>query len=172
MNPPTLKQKLGCWWHERWRLELVLRAPDLARRAGLEWLDLCNRHERLAKSPDSHGRICLWSDSSLLTVCRIFPRTGARLLRHVWSTDHEPPTAPLSIILPVRGIERAPVVAFVMETVRRQIGADSEILLCEHDTAPRYAHLAVAEIRHVFVPAVADEPFNKSKAMNAGARAA
>lgn len=172
MNPPTLKQKLGCWWHERWRLEWVLRAPGMARRAGLEWLDLRNRHERLARSSDGRGRICLWSDSSLLTVCRIFPRTGARLLRHVWSTANELPAAPLSIILPVRGSERAPVVAFVMEMVRRQIGSDSEILLCEHDAAPHYAHFATTGIRHVFVPAVTDEPFNKSKAMNAGARAA
>lgn len=172
MNAPSLKQKLGCWWHERWRLELVLRAPNLARRGGLEWLDLHNRQEQLAKSPDGGGRVCLWSDSSLLTVCRVFPRTGARLLHRVWQAPGKQPAAPLSVILPVRGTARLPAVQCVLDILRRQIGADSEILLCENDETPRYANLQGEGIRHIFVPAATNEAFNKSKAMNDGVRAA
>ena len=172
VNAPTPKQKLGCWLHERWRLELVLRAPGLARRLGLEWVDLRNRNERLEKTPDGAGRICRWQDSSFLTVCRTFPTTGARLLRHVWRERQVGSALPVSVILPVRGEARFAAVAFVAETLRRMAGAESEVLLCEHDVAPRYARDWPRGVRHLFVPAAADEAFNKSKAMNAGARAA
>ena len=172
VNAPTPKQKLGCWLHERWRLELVLRAPGLARRLGLEWVDLRNRNERLEKTPDGAGRICRWQDSSFLTVCRTFPTTGARLLRHVWRERQVGSALPVSVILPVRGEARFAAVAFVAETLRRMAGAESEVLLCEHDVAPHYARDWPRGVRHLFVPAAADEAFNKSKAMNAGARAA
>ncbi|HPT17605.1 MAG TPA: glycosyltransferase [Kiritimatiellia bacterium] len=172
MNAPTPKRKLGCWLHERWRMELVLRAPGLARRLGLEWADLCNRHERIEKISDGVGRICRWQDSSFLTACRLFPATGARLLRHVWRGRAAGPASPVSVILPVRGEERREAVAFVVETLRRMAGAESEILVCEHDVAPRYARDWPRGVRHLFAPAAADEAFNKSKAMNAGARAA
>ena len=172
MIAPTLKQKLGCWLHERWRLELVLRAPGLARRLGLEWVDMRNRNERLEKTSDGAGRICRWQDSSFLTVCRTFPATGARLLRHAWCERRVGSAPPVSVILPVRGEERFAAVAFVVETLRRMVGPESEILVCEHAAASCYARDWSRGVRHLFVPAAAGEVFNKSKAMNAGARAA
>ena len=172
VNMPTCKQKLGCWLHERWRLECVLRAPGLARRGGLEWPDLCNRCEQIEKAADGIGRICRWSDSSLLTVCRFFPATGARLLRHAWCGRAASTVSPVSVVLPVRGEERLDAVAFVAQTLHRMAGAESEVLLCEHAVTPFYDRDWPHGIRHLFVPAAMDEAFNKSKAMNAGARAA
>jgi len=169
---PTFRQRVGCWVNERWRLELVLRAPTLARRIGLEWRDLCNRHEVVARCDDRIGRICHWKDSSFLTVCRVFPPTGGRLLRHVWPKGAPATTPPVSVILPVRGEDRSAVVIFVADTLLQMAGPGSEVLVCEHDVAPRYDRHWPQGIRHVFVPAWEGEPFNKSKAMNAGVRAA
>ena len=153
-------------------MELVLRAPSLARRAGLEWQDLCNRHEIVTRCDDGLGRVCQWEDSSAMTVCRIFPETGGRLLRHAWSGVASRPAAPASILLPVRGVARLEAVAFVANALRQLAGPDSEVLICEHDVSPRYAQEWPGGIHHMFVQAARGEAFNKSKAMNAGARAA
>ena len=172
MRAPTFKQKIGCWLNERWRMELALCAPSLARRLGWEWPDLCNRHEIVSRCEDGIGRICHWKYSSFLTVCRFFPAMGGRLLRHCWLADVPALDSPVSVILPVRGAERFEAVYFVAELLRRMAGPDSEVLVCEHDTVPRYARELPPGIRHVFVPAMEGAPFNKSKALNAGAMAA
>jgi hypothetical protein len=172
----NLKKRLGCWLRERWRMELVLRAPLLARRAGLEWQDLCNRHERLSRCDDL-GRVCLWQDSSFLTACRIFPRLGGRLLEHVlsehpFSIESAPSAGPVSAIIPVRGTDRSKVLSFVASALRAVCGPGSEVLVCEHDVAPHYRRAWPEGVRHVFIPATEGEAFNKSKALNAGALAA
>jgi hypothetical protein len=125
----TLKRQLGCWLHERPRTECVLRAPALARRAGLEWQDLCNRHETVSRCEDGIGRVCHWQHSSFLTVGRVFPSTGGRLLRHAWSGAIDPPPTPrppASVILPVRGADRIASVACVADALRRLAGASFE----------------------------------------------
>lgn len=176
MKPPTLRRKIGCWLHERWRMEMVLRAPDLARRAGRDWLDLRNRHERLARGAFA-GRVCEWPESSLLTACRTFPRLGGRLLQHVarahpFSLRSQAVASPVSAIVPVRGTDRLRTLAFVAAALRSVGGPASEVLVCEHDDAPRLERDWPEGVRHVFVPAAAGEAFNKSKALNAGALAA
>lgn len=172
MNPPNLRRKIGCWLHERWRMEMVLRAPNLARRMGLEWPDLHNRHELVTCCASGPGRVCHWKNSSFLTVSRFFPETGARLLRHAWTGRESQPVSPVSIILPVRGEERAAAVRIVANALVRMAGSSSEVLVCEHDSTPRFARNMAPGVRHVFVPAAEGEAFNKSRAMNAGACAA
>jgi hypothetical protein len=167
-----VKQWIGGWLNERWRTELVLRAPGLARLARREWPDLCNRSEAVTKCDDGIGRICHWSDSSLLTVCRLFPKTGGRLLRQVWSPRMAAPPAPLSILLPVRGRERFEAVSCVAHAMSQLAGPDSEVLICEHAAVPQYDQPWPEGIRHVHVPAEEGRAFNKSRAMNAGARVA
>ena len=172
----SFRQRLGCWLHERGKLELVLRAPALARGAGLEWQDLCNRHEQMSRM-EGGGRVCEWQDSSLLTVCRMFPRTGGRLLKHV-ARQHpfiaatRPPPGPVSAIIPVRGTDRAQTLAFVAAAVRNVCSPGSEVLVCEHDSEPRVRRDWPEGIGRVFIPAAPGEAFNKSKALNAGALAA
>ena len=172
MSLQTVKQWIGGWLNERWRTELVLRAPGIARLANREWPDLCNRGEAVTKCGDGVGRICQWADSSLLTVCRLFPETGGRLLRQVWGQRLFGKPAPLSIILPVRGMERFEAVSVVATTMSQMAGPDSEVLICEHAAVPQYARTWPEGIRHVHAPAEEGRAFNKSRAMNAGARAA
>ena len=176
MMAPTFKQKIGCWLNERWRMELVLRAPALSRRMGWRWQDLCNRHEQLSRC-DEEGRGCLWEHSSLLTPCRFFPQLGGRLLEHVsqahpFSMEMQANTGPVSAIIPVRGTDRGKVLFFVASALRAVCGPESEVLVCEHDVEPHHRHDWPEGIRHVFIPTAEGEAFNKSKALNAGALAA
>ena len=164
-----LKYRLGCWLYERWRMELVFRFPSLARRFGLEWQDLCNRNEIVIRQEDGIGRICQWKDSSWLTVPRVFPKIGKRLLNHVWPEAILPDT-PVSLIVPVRGIERVEMVCFVVKSLLGSITPDSEVLICEHDEDEHYNLDWPPGIRHLFIPAEKDETFNKCHAMNEGAR--
>jgi hypothetical protein len=168
----SLKVKLGCWLNERWRLEWVLRAPGWARRRGVEWQDLCNRREVVAKCEDGMGRVCDWKDSSFLTVGRLFPSTGGRLLRHAWSGELSQVKVPVSVILPVRGKERFEAVVRVANALRGMAGHGSEVLLCEHAAEACYRRDWPDGIRHILVQAAENEGFNKSKALNAGALAA
>ncbi len=172
MNTPTLKQKLGCWLHERWLMEAVLRLSSFGQR----WQDLCNRHEHVVPC-DAEGRICSWPDSSFLTACKVFPRLGGRLLEHVareypFSLEMRKDVGPVSAIIPVRGTDRERALVFVAQALRAICGPESEVLVCEHDSEPRLKHLWPEGIRYLFIPAKAGEAFNKSKALNAGALAA
>lgn len=172
-----LKQQLGCWLNERVRMEAVLCAPALAARLGWRWQDLCNRHERLSRC-DDQGRVCGWQNSSFLTACRVFPRLGGRLLAHVarehpFVPGNNPAAVPaVSAIIPVRGADRARALAFVAAALRTAGFPGAEVLICEHDAEPRLGRAWPEGVRHIFIPAAAGEAFNKSKALNAGARAA
>lgn len=97
---------------------------------------------------------------------------GRRLLRHVWNKELFHLASPVSIILPVRGAARLEAVTYVANMMSQMAGPESEILVCEHDVLPVYAREWSDGIRHVWIPATEGEAFNKSKAMNAGARAA
>jgi glycosyl transferase family 2 len=173
MSLSTFKQKLGCWLRERPPMERALRAPA----GSTKWLDLCNRHETVSCYKDGLGRICEWQDTSRLSVCRIFPQLGGHLLRHVahehpFSAKPKAGTIPVSIIIPLRGRDREQAVSFVASALLAAAGAESEVLICEHDMEPSPQGTWPAGVRTVFIPAMEGEPFNKSKAMNRGAREA
>lgn len=180
---PSLRQRLGCWCHERWRTELVVRVPWLARGLGLSWLDLCNRAERLRAEPGSIGRVCGWQDSSRLTVARIFPQVGLRLLRRVlreWpvrlageadvvASEHPQVT----IVIPIGGTERMQQFDLALASARAQTGVATEILVVEQSPEPTLEGRLPPDVRyrHDRVDA-GSAGFNKSRALNLGARCA
>jgi len=179
----SLRSRIGCWANERWRLEVVLRFPRLARWLGLSWLDLCNRHERLQSDPLSGGRICPWPFSSELTVARVFPETGARLLRHC--LEHAPvdlgeatpvradelPEA--SIILGVRGTGRMPQFQTCVRSLLAQKDARVEVIVVEQSWRPEFEASIPAGVRYLHQQCTsADMPYNRSWALNGGARIA
>jgi len=180
---PGLRQRAGCWLHERWRTELVLRAPGLARWLGWSWLDLCNRNECLSVDSDSGGRACLWSESSNLTVARIFPEVGARLLQHCFAqwpvrfseslapSDHATPQ--VSFILGVRGRERLSQFEACMASLRAQVGISTEIIVVEQSWRQEFAGIVSSDVRYHHQQATDPAmPFNRSWALNGGARLA
>ena len=176
----TLREQAGCWLHERWRTEAVLHR-SAARLMGWRWEDLCNRHERLENGEDG-ARRCLWQHSSLLTVARFFPGVGGRLLAHCrdeWpvqfsDTSQSAPDNPrISVVLPVGGRDRIPLFqcalsAFLAQTVREVM----EIIAVEHDNASVYQDLCPSGVRYMRIPRAAGHEFSRSRALNAGARAA
>lgn len=176
MSMATLKQRLGCWAHERWRTEWALAAR------GNAWLDLCNRHESLTVSDGGRARVCNWRDTSLLTVCRTFPAVGARLLRRCmrdWPiefadtavADGGQPEA--SIIIAFRGIERLAQLQCCLATLQAQRHAAFEIILVEQSWEALLSADMLPGVRHIHARSTSpDMPFNKSWAMNIGARQA
>jgi len=181
-TPPTLKQQLGSWLHERWRTELVLRMPAVAGPLGLTWLDLCNRNEKLRHDAVSGGRICAWQHSSRLTVARIHPPVAKRLLAHVlaeWPLQFNQQArsvasgAPkVSILIPMGGSGRLPQFDLALQSARAQSLEALEIIVVEQSAQPILAERLPVDVRYVHQPSIAGAGFNKSSALNAAARAA
>lgn len=171
-----LRARLGCWAHERWRAECALR-PGLAWASGIDWTDLCNRHERLERV--ERGRRCPWPDSSCLTVARVFPEVGARLLARCleewpigWSGGAGlSPTPEVSVVLPVGGADRVAQMTAVVRCFLGQSFSGAELIVSEYGVASALEGLLPPGVRHVFT-ASSGAAFNKSRAMNRGVEAA
>lgn len=178
----SLRQRLGCWAHERWRAELVLRFPRVARALDLSWRDLRNRAERTCIDPRSGGVECLWRDSSVLTTTRVFPAVGGRLLRHVlreWPIDLEadvgamvPDEPAVSILIPIGGASRLPQFELALSAARAQEGVSCEIIVVEQSRVPTLASGLPADVRYVHQFLDGAPAFNKSAALNQAAREA
>ena len=178
---PNLKQKVGCWLHERWRAELVLRMPKLASYLGLTWLELCNRHEEITSDPSTGGRICRWQDSSQLTVSRLFPAVGARLLAKCtadWPFEFRFGSLPVlsgcpqvSVIVPIGGDDRLRQFELSLASLRAQQGVLFEIIVVEQSFTPLLSDRLPVDVRYLHARSTSSKmPFNKSWALNVGAR--
>ena len=178
-DPPasTFKQRLGCWLHERPQTELALWAPRL-----VNWLDLCNRNEAISADDDSGGRICNWRDSSQLTVSRIFPGVGTRLLHHClkqWPVTFnfdrmkvttEQPEA--SILLAIGGTDRIEQFRLVLASLRGQTHRSMEIIVVEQSETPEIERELPSDVHYFHTYQSAEVGFNKSWALNVAAREA
>lgn len=182
MTTASLRERFGCWLYERWQTEFVLHAPGLSRACGLAWQDIHNRSESLWLDPLTGGRICEWRDSSRLTVARIFPDVGMRLLRHalkewpvrfVADEDATASGAPeISILIPIAGPSRMAQFRSALAAARAQVGVNSEVVVVEQWPEATLRDSLPADVRYLHQPATVDAEFNKSKALNAGAEAA
>lgn len=184
MPSATLRQKLGCWAHERWRAELVMRFPAIARMFGLSWLALRNRGERLSMDERTGGRVCEWQFSSTLVLPRVFPEAGSRLMQHClrqWPIELAPEGpaslvagAPVvSVIIGVRGTGRLEQFRACLAAVRAQEGVSFEVIVVEQSWKSEFASLVPAGVRYVHQQATDPAmPFNRSWALNRGAREA
>ncbi|OYP39160.1 hypothetical protein CGZ80_00490 [Rhodopirellula sp. MGV] len=177
-----LRQQLGCWLHERWKAEFVLRMPRLARQIGWSWMDLCNRDESLSISTDGETRICDWSDSSQLTLAKVFPSVANRLFKYCQSqhpillvdrnrlenTQH--PDA--SILIAIGGRTRLPLLHLTLMSLIGQTGVSIEIIVCEIGPRAELEHQLPTGIRYLHVPMDNANGFNKSIALNRAAELA
>jgi len=173
-----LRQTLGCWAHERWRTEVALRlgpsAPPL-----VGWLGLHNRREHVETMPG--GIACAWTGSSPLTVARVFPAVGARLLRHClrqWPIvfrdrlEPSPDTPIVSVVLPVGGEDRIHLFRSVVQAFCGQSLRAMEVIVVEQATTPVYEQHCPPGVRYVHVSDRPGHEFNRSRTLNAGAAAA
>ncbi len=177
-----LKEQAGCWLHERWKLELLLRLPKLANRFGLDWRTTKNRHERLIRDDRVNAYRCDWQHSSELTVARIFPDVARRFAFHLFSQyqigylgfDTPRPLTTkrpsVSVIVPFGGTERLPQLLVCLKVLRALQGEPFEIIVVEQSaqlTVVPELPVDIQWIHQAFVPH--QRQFNKSRAMNLGA---
>jgi hypothetical protein len=177
-----LRSRLGCWLHERWQAELVLRFPRLMERFGLSWLDLLNRSERLLTDEASGGRIFQQPDSSSLSLARVFPSVASNLLIHAlgaWPVRFEVGPSKqasaqpaCSILIPVGGVDRDTQFRLALAAARAQRGIDVEIVVVEQAEAPHLPDTMPPGVRYLYQYAAHGLPFNKSRALNAAAKIA
>jgi len=116
----------------------------------------------------------------MLTVCRMFPETGARLLKHclaqwpiAFSDDSAAVSAEpdVSIIIAFRGTARLPQLQACLATLKEQQGVSCEIILVEQSWERLLGDESLPGVQHIHARSTsADMPFNKSWAMNVGAR--
>ena len=177
-----LRTALGCWLTERWRLEFLVRAPVLSRGTGLEWAGLCNRGETLLRG-DQGGFQFDGEESSWLTVCRRFPKTGGSLLGHSlteWpilfsaaGTGFRRTDDPkISVILPVRGTSRGMLLLAVVDAFAAQRGVEFEVIVVEESEEPEIEGLLPKGTRYLHLFSEPGRQFNKSRAMNEGVKVA
>lgn len=171
------KKQLGCWFNERLRTEIAL-SPVFSAIVGLRWIDLCNRNEKLEPGSDDQSRVCLWRDSSWLTVARVFPKTGARLLHHcfkLWSMALESDslfisqTNPdISVVLPVSGTDRIPQFMTVLSSFSYQKGVTFEVIIAEEGETPLLENKLPANVRYTFIPRKKNGFHSKGRTLNKG----
>lgn len=182
-NATLLKAKLGCWLRERGAIEFDLRFPWLAGRFGRSWLDWGNRDERFARDNISGGRISARADASTMTVTRVFPAMGRRLLRHVlreypmalnFTNEANAPTKPeVSFLIPIGGNERLPQFGLALASARAQLGVTCEVIVVEQSPVATLSNILPKAVRYVHQhPPASAQGFNKSWALNRGAREA
>ncbi len=171
----TAKERLGCWLNERWKTEFALSGFG-----AIDWLDLHNRREVLTKDQVSGGRICEWRDSSHLTVSRIFPDVGRRLLMHClrrWSLKLnfdqlvqriDLPEA--SVLIAIGGKDRLSQFRTVLASLRAQTHTSMEIIVVEQSVMPELEQGLPVDIRYVHDKQAVGDAFNKSRALNLAAR--
>ena len=161
--------------------------PILASRLRWTWLDLCNRRECLEHNSSSGGRIAKWADSSRLTVARMFPDVGRRLLMHcirewpfafaaedVMDIARTPLNRPeVSFIVGIRGTARLPLLQASLSTLQAQVDARCEIIVVEQSFDREIQSFLPPDVRYFHLPISRPEvPWNRSWALNYGVRKA
>ncbi|MFC1605452.1 glycosyltransferase family A protein [Pseudomonadota bacterium] len=177
-----MKQKLGCWWHERWRTELALALPRIVRSSAWRWESLCNRSEKLDYDDSTKSYSCAWEDTSRLTVARIFPHVGGRLLKECvrnwpvrFSTEVsvELGDPEVTFVLGVRGLGRLPQFRTTLASLMGQTDCSIEIIVVEQDWEQRFQPEIPPGVGYIFTKISHPQmPFNRSWALNVGTRAA
>lgn len=147
------------------------------------WAGFHNREERLVRGPSKIGFDCDWRWTSDLTVAKVFPTAGVRLLRAAvaeWPIElRAAPTSPrasgpdVSFIVGHRGEERLPHLLATLASLLGQKGCATEILVVEQSEAPLLEGKLPAGVRRVHqIPPRDGMPYSRSWAFNRGAREA
>jgi hypothetical protein len=130
---------------------------------------------------ETGGRICEWKNSSRLTVSRVFPAVGRRLMAHVldlWPVrlesvpEFSAGEADISILVAIGGADRLRQFEIALKTFRAQTGVRTEVVVVEQSPMSLLSGSLPADVRFVHQATGVGEPFNKSRALNAAARLA
>lgn len=174
------KRRLGTLAFDRPRFAWPL---FLSSRMSRRWVGFHNREEQLVGGPLGIGFDCDWRWTSDLTLAKVFPWAGNRLLRAAldeWPVELEAPVASprtgepdVSFIVGHRGEERIPLLLATLASLRGQKGCATEILVVEQWDASVLEERLPAGVRRIHqVPPRAGMPYSRSWAFNRGVREA
>lgn len=174
------KRRLGTLAFDRPRLAWPLLRPG---GAGRRWRGFQNRGEGLVPNPNGDGYDCDWRWTSDLTLARVFPSAGRRLLaaaltdqpvRLAASRVTAQTSAPdVSFVIGHRGEARLPLLQATLQSLLAQTRCSSEVIVVEQSPDPLLPGRLPADVRLVHQsPPKAGMPYSRSWAFNAGAREA
>jgi hypothetical protein len=152
----------------------------LGRTRTRDYLMLCNRNERLERSPEGEGARCDWRWSSDLHAPKHLPALGAWLMRraladHPVRTASQPaethPSPEISFIIGHRGEQRLPLLMATLRSIAAQEGVRIECVVVQQESQPTLAGRLPGWVRLVHTPpAQSALPFCRSWAFNVGAK--
>ena len=179
--PPSLERRGRCamreWagvvFFDLWRYARAISAD------GNEWMSLCNRIERLHRQEGQKGYVCDWRWSSDLHAPKVFPALGKRLLSKALksfsfcgsgeATQSQDADPQIAFVIGHRGCERLPLLQMTLNSIKAQERASVECIVVEESTAPEVQEQLPAWVRYVHLPTANEEqPFNRSRVLNAG----
>ena len=170
-----------------WRTWLGVAANELPialwalRPSSGAWLGVRNRADRLRAGPGVPGLRCDWLWTSSLLVNRAFPAIGRALLRRAlkeWPIELRPEPAAdgkpdITFVIGHRGREREPHLRLVLASIAAQREAAVECVVVEQSHRPELEGRLPRWVRYEHTPVPGpDTPYNRSWALNVGARLA
>jgi hypothetical protein len=168
------QQVLGCLLKDVPTLLLQLVTPN-------GWLRAKNRNEALSQDKASIGMRCDFKWGTSLHVIRVFPPTGAWLMRRAfaqWPVNFAPNAAKatceqpeLSFLIPFRGTERLPQLQATLRSILGQEGVRVECIVIEQSNTVEARDALTPGVRYVHLPHPhGDTGWHKSWAFNEAAR--
>lgn len=147
------------------------------------WIRAKNRIETLSPDSDGPGMRCDFKWSSPLHVCRVFPPTGAWLMRRALQQWHvsldvnaasvSPDKPELSFIIPFRGSDRLPQLQATVRSILAQDDVNVECIVIEQSNLVEARDALPPGVRHIHLPHPHGDPaWRKSWAYNVAAREA
>jgi hypothetical protein len=182
-HPLPLRSRMGVALVDRpraWQTQLQ-RTAD---RRLPPWALLRNRNDAIELGPQNKGAKLLRTGTASLVAVLGAPRTGRTLTSRMvadWPIalacepqirrDAQKPR--VSFVIPHRGTERLPHLNTVIQSLFAQQNCHCEIIIVDQDTQPSLRNSLPVGVVYVVDPISSpDALFNRSSALNAGARAA
>jgi len=181
----SLKQKIGAMifdWpkYERRLYNSVNSLPNKS-----SWIEICNRHESLARSPTGPGVLCLWEWTSDLYAAKVFPSLGERLFKRAldeWpigfkekerASRHGQDKIDISFIIGHRGIHLLPHLITTIKSIAAQRNVIFECIVVEQATEVQVKEMLPHWIKYIHTsPPNPEMPYCRSWAFNVGASVA
>jgi len=185
----TIKEIVAATILERPYYEFILELPWLARKFGLSWINLHNRYERLIRSRKGPGVICDWEWTRPLFLCNIYPKIAQKVARSAFSKWpiklankqkiflKDKPL--ISFIIIHKGIERMPLVEFVIKSIFGQSDIPVECIIIDQSETEALKERLLknkdliegVRYHHIPIPNKSNR-FHKAWAFNLGAKMA
>jgi hypothetical protein len=170
----SLRQRLGALRYDWPRFELAMRGVGPYRALEKPWIGMRNRNEKIVI--DGRGVYCEWEDTSDLHIAKVFPSTGARLMKRAFQdwpivmADAPQPTErpSVSFVIGHRGRERLPHLKATLRSIAGQRGIPIECVVVEQSVTREIEDVLPSWVRYVHTPVAEGYDYNRSWTLNAG----